>query len=116
MEDLPAAIFVVDPNHETTAVAEGKKLGIPVIAIVDTNCDPDKIDYVIPGNDDAIRSIKLIVSVIGDAVIEGVQIKDKQIEEKKVERIEESEDKGKNIKEEDNLKIEEKQLFIEEEK
>ncbi len=73
MEKLPSVVFVVDPKKEGNAVAEAKKLGIPVVAIVDTNCDPDDADYVIPGNDDAIRAIKLISSVIADAVIEGNQ-------------------------------------------
>ena len=73
MEKLPDAIFIVDPHKEHIAVLEAKKLGIPVIAIVDTNCDPDDADYVIPGNDDAIRAIKLISSVIADAIIEGRQ-------------------------------------------
>ena len=73
MEKLPSAVFVVDPKKEKNAVAEAKKLGIPVVAIVDTNCDPDDADYIIPGNDDAIRAIKLISSVIADAVIEGKQ-------------------------------------------
>ena len=73
MAGLPAAIFIVDPRKEHNAVLEAKKLDIPVIAIVDTNCDPDDADYVIPGNDDAIRAIKLISSVIADAVIEGRQ-------------------------------------------
>ncbi len=73
MENLPAAVFIVDPHKERNAVLEAKKLHIPVIAIVDTNCDPDDADYIIPGNDDAIRAIKLISSVIADAVIEGRQ-------------------------------------------
>ena len=73
MKTLPSAIFVVDPKKENNAVEEARKLGIPVIAIVDTNCDPDVIDYVIPGNDDAIRAIKLIASVMADAVLEGKQ-------------------------------------------
>lgn len=73
MEQLPSAVFIVDPRKEKNAVAEARKLGIPVISIVDTNCDPDDADYVIPGNDDAIRAIKLITSVIADAVIEGRQ-------------------------------------------
>jgi small subunit ribosomal protein S2 len=73
MERLPDAIFIVDSRKEANAVLEAKKLGIPVIAIVDTNCDPDDADYVIPGNDDAIRAIKLISSVIADAMIEGRQ-------------------------------------------
>ena len=73
MEGLPSAIFVVDPRKEKNAIAEAKKLGIPVVGFIDTNCDPDDADYVIPGNDDAIRAIKLISSVIADAVIEGKQ-------------------------------------------
>ena len=73
MDGLPSAIFIVDPRKEHNAVLEAKKLGIPVVAIVDTNCDPDDADYVIPGNDDAIRAIRLISSVIADAVIEGKQ-------------------------------------------
>jgi len=66
-------MFIVDPRKERIAVAEAKKLGIPIIAIVDTNCDPDEIDYVIPGNDDAIRAVKLIAGAMADAVIEGRQ-------------------------------------------
>ncbi len=73
MERLPDAVFIVDPRKEHIAVLEAKKLGIPVIAIVDTNCDPDDADYIIPGNDDAIRAIKLISSVIADALLEGRQ-------------------------------------------
>ncbi|NWF76359.1 MAG: 30S ribosomal protein S2 [Nitrospirae bacterium] len=71
MPSLPGALFIVDPKKERIAVHEAKKLSIPIVAIVDTNCDPDEIDYVIPGNDDAIRAIKLITSKIADAVIEG---------------------------------------------
>ena len=73
MDQLPAAVFIVDPHKEKNAVAEAKKLGIPVVAIVDTNCDPDDADYIIPGNDDAIRAIKLITESIANAVIEGRQ-------------------------------------------
>ena len=73
MDKLPGALFIVDPRKERIAVAEAKKLGIPLVAIVDTNCDPDEIDYVIPGNDDAIRAVKLIVSKMADAVIEAKQ-------------------------------------------
>jgi len=73
MRRMPAAMFVVDPRKEKIAVAEARKLGIPIIAIVDTNCDPDLIDYVIPGNDDAIRAVKLIAGAIADAVLEGRQ-------------------------------------------
>ena len=73
MKKLPGALFIVDPRKERIAVAEAKKLGIPIVAIVDTNCDPDEIDYVIPGNDDAIRAVKLIASTIANAYIEGRQ-------------------------------------------
>jgi small subunit ribosomal protein S2 len=70
MRKLPGALFVVDPRKERIAVAEARKLGIPIVAIVDTNCDPDEIDYVIPGNDDAIRAVKLLTATIANAVIE----------------------------------------------
>ena len=73
MKKIPGALFIVDPRKERNAIAEARKLNIPIVAIVDTNCDPDEIDYVIPGNDDAIRAIKLISSVLADAVIEGRQ-------------------------------------------
>ena len=73
MRNLPSALFVVDPKKERIAVAEARNLGIPIIAIVDTNCDPDEIDYPIPGNDDAIRAVKLIAGKMADAVIEGRQ-------------------------------------------
>lgn len=73
MKRMPGAMFVVDPRKEKNAVMEAKKLHIPIVAIVDTNCDPDEIDYVIPGNDDAIRAVKLIASAIADGVIEGRQ-------------------------------------------
>ena len=73
MDGIPDCVFIVDPHKERNAVLECKKLGIPVVAIIDTNCDPDDADYVIPGNDDAIRAIKLIASVLADAVIEGRQ-------------------------------------------
>ncbi len=71
MKKLPGALFIVDPRKERIAVAEAKKLGIPIVAIVDTNCDPDEIDYVIPGNDDAIRAVKLISATMANAIIEG---------------------------------------------
>ena len=73
MKKLPSALFIVDPRKEKIAVAEAKKLNIPIIAIVDTNCDPDEVDYVIPGNDDAIRAVKLIASTVANAIIEGRQ-------------------------------------------
>ena len=74
MKKLPAALFIIDSKNETIAVKEAKRLGIPIVAVVDTNCDPDDIDYVIPGNDDAIRSIRLFASRVADAVIEGRQV------------------------------------------
>ena len=73
MNKLPGALFIVDPRKERIAVAEARKLNIPIVAIVDTNCDPDEIDYVIPGNDDAIRAVKLLTGRMADAVIEGRQ-------------------------------------------
>ena len=71
MKKLPAALFIVDPRKERNAIAEARKLNIPIVAIVDTNCDPDEIDYVIPGNDDAIRAIRLIASALASAALEG---------------------------------------------
>ena len=76
MKKLPAALFIVDPKKERIAVLEARKLGIPIVAIVDTNCDPDEIDYVIPGNDDAIRSVKLIAGAMASAVLEARQGED----------------------------------------
>lgn len=73
MDKLPDAIYVVDPRKERIAIAEARKLGIPIIAIVDTNCDPDEIDYVIPGNDDAIRAVNLLTGKMAEAVLEGKQ-------------------------------------------
>jgi small subunit ribosomal protein S2 len=84
-------MFIVDPRKEKIAVAEAKKLGIPVVAIVDTNCDPDEIDYVIPGNDDAIRAVKLISSVMADAIIEGRQGVDAEAAEAEAESEEAAE-------------------------
>ena len=92
MNDLPGAIFVVDPKNEAIAVREGRRLGIPIIAIVDTNCNPDEIDYIIPGNDDAIRAIRLITSRIADACVEGKErLAEKQQAEtdKEVEEVSE---------------------------
>ncbi len=79
MNKLPQALFIVDPRKERIAVSEARKLNIPIVAIVDTNCDPDEIDYVIPGNDDAIRAVKLIAGAMADAVLEGRQ--GEQVEE-----------------------------------
>ncbi len=76
MKKIPAALFIVDPRKERNAIAEARKLNIPIVAIVDTNCDPDEIDYVIPGNDDAIRAIRLIAAAMASAAIEGRQGED----------------------------------------
>ena len=73
MRKLPGALFVIDPRKERIAIAEARKLGIPIVAVVDTNCDPDEVDYVIPGNDDAIRAVKLLTAKIADAMLEGRQ-------------------------------------------
>ena len=92
MKKLPGALFVVDPRKEKIAIEEAKKLGIPVVAIVDTNCDPEDVDYVIPGNDDAIRAVKLIASTIANAIIEGNQGADALppvVEEENAEEISE---------------------------
>ena len=89
MPGLPSALFVVDPRKEYIAVNEANKLGIPVIAMVDTNTDPDNIDYIIPANDDAIRAIKLITSVMADAIVEGNQGETQVAEEEKSASIEE---------------------------
>ncbi|UCF56895.1 MAG: 30S ribosomal protein S2 [Deltaproteobacteria bacterium] len=79
MDELPGAVFIVDPKKENIAVKEARKLGVPVIAIGDTNCDPDEIDYIIPGNDDAIRAIRLICSKIADACIEGHDLAEERL-------------------------------------
>ena len=81
MKKIPAALFIVDPRKERNAIAEARKLNIPIVAIVDTNCDPDEIDYVIPGNDDAIRAIRLIAAAMASAAIEGRQGEDAGVEE-----------------------------------
>src|SRR6185437_15196618 len=73
MKSLPSAMFIIDPRKERIAVAEARKLNIPIVGIVDTNCDPDEIDYVIPGNDDAIRAVKLLTSKMADAIVEANQ-------------------------------------------
>ena len=85
MKRLPGALFVVDPKKEHIAIMEAKKLGIPVVAIVDTNCDPEEVDYVIPGNDDAIRAVKLIASTMANAVLEGKQGEQFAAEEEEAE-------------------------------
>ncbi|MFO7819727.1 MAG: 30S ribosomal protein S2 [Halanaerobacter sp.] len=92
MNGLPDAIFVVDPKKEEIAVAEANKLGIPVVGIIDTNCDPDVIDHIIPGNDDAIRAVKLLTGLMADAVLEGKQGKQMQEAQAEVEEEVESEE------------------------
>jgi len=81
MKKLPGALFVIDPRKEHNAIAEARKLHIPIVAIVDTNCDPDEVDYVIPGNDDAIRAIRLISATMANAIQEGRQGQDAEVEE-----------------------------------
>jgi len=92
MNGLPGAIFVVDPKHESIAVQEGKRLQIPIVAIVDTNCNPDEIDYIIPGNDDAIRAIRLIASRVADACVEGKQQYEEKLQAEKDKLVEDEEE------------------------
>ena len=119
MESLPQALYIVDPVYEEIAVKEARKLGIPIVAIVDTNCDPDLIDYIIPGNDDAIRAIKLITSKIADACIEGLEIYKEKVaamsdKEEQIEGVESEEEKAEEILKE-VLETEEKGAEMEEE-
>lgn len=102
MPRIPDILYIVDPRKERNAVLEARKLGIPIVAIVDTNCDPDEIDYVIPGNDDAIRAVKLITSKIADAVIEGKEGEQfapasEQKEEVKTQEVQEVEDSNDDV-------------------
>ena len=92
MEEVPDVIFVVDPKKEHIAVKEARKLGLPIVGLVDTNCDPNDVDYVIPGNDDAIRAVKLITDVLANAVIEGKQGEILETEEQPVEDDENKEE------------------------
>lgn len=95
MKKLPDAIYVIDPRKESIAIAEARKLGIPIVGIVDTNCDPDEIDYVIPANDDAIRAVKLLTSKMADAIIEGKQgtsMEADEANEKETENVVEKEE------------------------
>ena len=94
MKKLPSALFVVDPRKEHIAIAEARTLKIPIVAIIDTNCDPDEVTYPIPGNDDAIRAVKLITAKIADAVIEGHQGEQMTAEKEadKAEEVEETEE------------------------
>ncbi len=108
MEELPDIIYIVDPRKERNAVREARKMGIPIVAIVDTNCDPDEIDVIIPGNDDAIRAIRLITSKIADAVIEG-----QHIFREKIGATEEVVEEGEVYTMEEALKEEDKTPFEE---
>ena len=101
MEDLPDVLFVVDPSNEQIAVHEARILGIPVISIVDTNCDPDVVDIAIPGNDDAIRAVKLITSLMADAVIEGNQGSEFAVSEEDFEESDEGETESEDLEEND---------------
>ncbi len=92
MKKLPGALFVIDPRKEHNAIAEARKLHIPIVAIVDTNCDPDEVDYVIPGNDDAIRAIRLISAAMANAVQEGRQGADAEVEAPSAEPAENNEE------------------------
>ncbi len=94
MEELPGVIFVVDPKKERTAILEAKKLNIPVVGLVDTNCNPEDVNYAIPGNDDAIRAVKLITDVIANAVIEGRQGETFETSADEEQIAEESEEKS----------------------
>ena len=94
MHKLPAMVFVIDPRKERIAVAEARKLGIPIVGIVDTNCDPDEVDYVIPGNDDAIRSANLMCRVVADAVIDGEQMRESLMAEEMARQAEAASAKG----------------------
>lgn len=107
MEDLPDVLFVVDPSNEQIAVHEARILGIPVISIVDTNCDPDVVDIAIPGNDDAIRAVKLITSLMADAVIEGNQGSEFAVSEEDFEENDEEETESEELEENDEESIEE---------
>lgn len=109
LDRVPGAIFVIDPHRERIAVLEAIRMEIPVVAIVDTNCDPDEIDYLIPGNDDAIRSINLITRIIADAALEGLELRRIRLAEK----MEEIESKNKEISEEEAEKIAEDELLKE---
>jgi small subunit ribosomal protein S2 len=104
MDRLPGAIFIVDPKKEKIAVKEARKIGIPSIGIVDTNCDPEEVDYVIPGNDDAIRAIHLFAAKIADAVIEGRQLYEKQLQTEEAKAAKETAQQAEPTKE---IKVEE---------
>ena len=106
MEDLPGAIFVIDLPQEAIAVSEAIKLEIPVVALVDTNCDPERITYVVPGNDDAIRSIKLITHIVAEAVVEGKELREKEKVTEEVKEELPQEEVKEEVKEEKNIDFE----------
>ena len=107
MDGLPDAIYVADPHQEEIAVSEANKLGIPIVSIVDTNCDPDLIDFMIPGNDDAIRAVKLLTSRIADAVLEGKQgVQEEELTEEEAKADETTEDEAESAKEEEAAEAE----------
>ena len=108
MVKLPGAIFIVDPKNEAIAVREGMRLNIPIIAIVDTNCDPDEIDYIVPGNDDAIRAIRLITSRVADACVEG---KEKYEEKVQAEADKQEEDESEIVVASSELKPGERKVI-----
>ena len=112
MDRLPGAIFIVDPKKEKIAVREARKIGIPSIGIVDTNCNPEELDYIIPGNDDAIRAIHLFTSRIADAVIEGRQLYEKQLQ---TERAKEGKEVAEQGETKGEIKVEEVIEGVEEE-
>ncbi len=93
MEDLPDVLIIIDPSNEEIAVKEGNKTNTPIVALVDTNCDPDLIDYIIPGNDDALRSVRLITSKLADAIIEGKKLREQDLMVESKDNIEEDEKK-----------------------
>ena len=107
MEELPGVLFVVDPKKERTAILEAKKLNIPVVGLVDTNCNPEDVDYAIPGNDDAIRAVKLIADVMANAIIEGRQGETFETSEEQVENSENEEKSIEEIVAEETEKVEE---------
>jgi small subunit ribosomal protein S2 len=112
MDRLPGAVFVVDPKKEKIAVREARKIGIPSIGIVDTNCNPEELDYIIPGNDDAIRAIHLLTSKIAEAVVEGKQIYEKQLQTEGAREEKEGDEKVEPPKE---IQVEEVAEGVEEE-
>jgi len=112
MDRLPGAIFIVDPKKERIAVREARKIGIPSIGIVDTNCNPEEVDYIIPGNDDAIRAIHLFASKVADAVVEGRQIYEKQLQ---TEEAKEEKEAAEQVASSGEIQVEEVIEGVEEE-